>query len=279
MWWKCGSGGKMYMSVTSSSESKSAFISSIRRVQCPPGSSYEVIFLDQQERIVVSLTEWYQVRQNQGAPGTRTTYLTCLLPYLSFLLEQSCPWNAPPERLRPVLIAFLRDRFGCQIHPKKEQACIEIALTRQTPVRPSTLRVMRAALRDFYLVLNDVGLYPFPNPLTSEILLTLKREHTRALANAGAPDHAGVREETHIQSHRQPSAFIRFKHNNEWKPDVRKELADVREGIHAVLNALIDDEDVPHREKVVLELLRTTGARLHEVVYGGTICQDNFQPK
>jgi len=254
------------MPVTSPSESTRALASPIRRVPCPPGSSYEVIFLDQQGRIVVPLTEWYRLRQNRGASGTRTTYLTRLSPYLAFLLEQSCPWNAPPEHLRPVLLAFLRDRLGCQIHPKREQGCIEIAPTRQTPVRPSTIRVLCAALRDFYLVLGEAGLYPFPNPLNSAILLTLKREHTHALANAGAPDHAGVREETHAQSHRQPSAFVRFKQTHEWKPDVRKELADVREGIHAVLNALIEDESVPLREKVILELLRTTGARLHEVV-------------
>src|SRR5229473_1042042 len=109
------------MPATNSPESALALVSHIRRVQCPPDAPYEMIFLDQQERIVVPLTEWYRLRQNQGASGTRTTYLTCLLPYLSFLLEQSCPWNAPPERLRPMFIAFLRDRLGCQIHPKKEQ--------------------------------------------------------------------------------------------------------------------------------------------------------------
>src|SRR5712692_2970289 len=35
---------------------------------------------------------------------------------------------------------------------------------------------------------------------------------------------------------------------------------------HKVLDALIDSEHLPLREKVVLELLRNTGARLHEVV-------------
>jgi integrase len=241
-------------------------MSRIRRVHYPPGAPYEVIFLDQHERIVVPLTEWYRLRKELGSLGTRTTYLTCLLPYLSFLAEQACPWNAPPEQVRPTLIAFHRDRLGCQVQPKKDQARIEVVPTKQTPVCVSTLRVMRAALHDFYLVLIDAGLYPFPNPLTSEILVALKREHTRALANAGAPDHAGIREETREQSRRLPSAFIRFQHEHAWKPEVRNELADVREGIHRVLNALIDDQAFPLREKVVLELLRTTGARLHEVV-------------
>jgi integrase len=138
--------------------------------------------------------------------------------------------------------------------------------TRETPIQASTLRVTRAALRDFYLVLKDAGLYPFANPLTSEILVTIKREHTHALANRGAPDHAGIREETREQSRRRPTAFLHHQDAQGWKPNLRKELADVREGMHKVLDALIDSEHLPLREKVVLELLRNTGARVHEVV-------------
>jgi hypothetical protein len=246
---------------TVSQEQPFSTLSRIRRVRCQPGDLYEVIFLDQHDRIVVPLTEWYRLRKEYGSKGTRETYLTCLLPYLSFLLEQGCPWNAPPERLRPVLIAFHRDRLGCQLHPRKDQERVDIVLTRETPVSASTLRVMRAALRDFYLVL-----YAFPNPLTSEVLITLKREHTHALTNRGAPDHAGIREETHEQSRRRPTAFLHHPEAQGWKPELRKELADVREGMHKVLDTMIDSEALPLREKAVLELLRNTGARLHEVV-------------
>jgi integrase len=42
-------------------------------------------------------------------------------------------------------------------------------------------------------------------------------------------------------------------------------LADVRQGIHAVLDALLDSPEVPLREKAVLHLLQSTGARIHEV--------------
>jgi site-specific recombinase XerD len=241
-------------------------LSRIRRVRGQPGDLYEVIFLDQHDRIVVPLTEWYRLRKEQGSKGTRETYLTCLLPFLTYLIEQKCPWNAPPEQLRSFLIAFHRDRLHCQIYPRKDQDTIEIALTRETPVRESTLRVMRAALRDFYLVLKDAGLYPFPNPLSSEVLVTLKREQMQTLANRGAPDHAGIRAETHEQSRRRPTAFIRHPKAQGWKPELRRELADVREGMHRVLDAMIDSEQVPLREKAVLELLQNTGARLHEIV-------------
>lgn len=52
----------------------------------------------------------------------------------------------------------------------------------------------------------------------------------------------------------------------EWKPDLRKELADVRVGIHTVLDAMRECRQISCREKIVLELLRNTGARLHEIV-------------
>lgn len=243
-----------------------ATLSGIQRIKGQPGDAYEIIFLDQHDKIVVSLTEWYRLRKDSGSRGTRETYLACLTPFLTFLMNQGCPWNAPPERLRPVLMAFHRDRLGCQIHLQKEQEQVDLVLTRETPVRPSTLRVMSAALRDFYQVLKDAGLYPFPNPLVSEILMTIKREQVRALANAGAPDHAGIREETHEQSRRRPTAFLHHAGTTAWKPNLRKELADVREGMHTILDAMIDNKELPLREKAVLELLRNTGARLHEVV-------------
>lgn len=244
----------------------STTLSRISRIPGKPGDPYEVIFVNQAGQPIVPLTEWYRLCQDRGPKSTRETYLMCLQPYLSFLDEQACPWNAPPERLRPLLIAFHRDRLGCQIHPGKDGERIEIVPTRDTPLRPSTLRVLRAALRDFYLVLKDAGLYAFANPLTSEVLVVLKREQTRSLANRGAPDHAGIREETREQSRRRPTAFIRHPNDQGWKPELRKELADVREGMHRVLDTMLDSKGVSPREKAVLELLQNTGARLHEIV-------------
>lgn len=254
------------MSVITPQEQSLVRLSRIRRVQGQPDDLYEVIFLDQHDRIIVPLTEWYRLRKAMGPETTRNTYLTCLLPYLTFLLEKECPWNASPDRLRSVLLEFHRDRLGCLIRPGKDGERIEVIPTRDTPLRASTLGVMRAALRDFYLVLKDAGLYAFTNPLSSEILVALKRERTRALENLGAPDHAGIRAETREQSRRRPTAFIRHPDTHGWEPELRKELAGVREGMHRVLDAMIASRQVSLREKAVFELLQTTGARLHEVV-------------
>jgi len=175
-------------------------ISRVQRIAGRPGDQYEVIFLNRHGQIIVPLTEWYRLRKVQGPLSTRETYLFCLLPFFTFLAEREMAWNAPPEQLRKILIEFHRDRLNCLIHPGRDREGIEIIPTRDTPLCESTLRVIRAALRDFYLVMKDEGLYPFPNPLSSETLIAFKREYTLALANRGAPDHAGVRAETHAQS-------------------------------------------------------------------------------
>jgi site-specific recombinase XerD len=254
------------MQAVASQEQQLTGFSRIRRVHGQPSDPYELIFLDHQDHIIVPLTEWFRLRKEQGPDSTRKTYLACLQSYFIFLAESGCPWNAPPERLRQALIAFHRDHLKCQIRPQRDVDTVEITLTRETPLRESTLRVMRAALRDFYLVMKEAGLYAFANPLSSDVLIALKREQERVLANKGAPDQAGIREETHEQSRRRPTAFLRQRQPQGWKPEVRKELADVRQGIHAVLDALLDSVEVSLREKAVLHLLQSTGARIHEVV-------------
>src|SRR5258708_5807497 len=238
----------------------------IQRIKGQPGAPYEVLFVDQHGHLIVALTEWYRLRSSQGPTNTRDTYLSCLLPFFAFLSEKGCSWNASPEQLRPTLVHFYREHFCCLVRPEREPERIAVVPTRDTPLQESTLQVFRSALRDFCLIMKDEGLYAFSHPLTSETLLTLKRLHDQSIANSGAPDHAGIRGETRGRSRRQPTDFIRYPKDREWKPDLRKELADVRMGIHKVLDALMECPDVSCREKIVLELLRNTGARLHEIV-------------
>src|SRR6266849_10103851 len=113
-------------------------LSQIRRIHGQPGDLYEFIFLDQQDRIIVALTEWYRLRKEQGPASTRRTYLACLMPFFTFLATDGCPWNAPPDRLRRALMAFHRECLACKIHPQRDTDTIEIDLTRETPLREST---------------------------------------------------------------------------------------------------------------------------------------------
>src|SRR5437867_1313293 len=224
--------GRKDMPTTTSPKQQLDTPSQVRRVRGQPGDLYDLIFLDQQDRIIVPLTEWYRLRKDQGPMSTRKTHLACLQSYFAVLAASGCAWNAPPERLRQTLIAFHRDRLKCQIRPQRDSDTVEITLTRETPLRESTLKVMRAALRDFYLVMKEAGLYAFANPLSSDMLLALKREQERALANKGAPDQAGIREETHEQSRRRPTAFLRQHRPQEWKPEARNGYLEQMRPLH-----------------------------------------------
>ena len=73
------------MSTTASQKQHLTTLSQIRRVHGQPGDRYELIFHDQQDCIIVPLTEWYRLRIEQGPASTRNTYLACLMPWFTFL--------------------------------------------------------------------------------------------------------------------------------------------------------------------------------------------------
>src|SRR5258706_14633157 len=65
----------MIAHTSSVQEQHLATLSRIRRVRGCPNDPYEVIFLDQDDQIIVPLTEWYRLRKDQGPRSTRETYL------------------------------------------------------------------------------------------------------------------------------------------------------------------------------------------------------------
>ena len=97
----------------------------------------------------------------------------------------------------------------------------------------------------------------------SEQLLRWKREHLRVLANAGAPDRAGIRGETWRESASKPVAFFRIR-RDPWNPPVAREAPAVRRLILQAFGDMIQHAEL--REKVILRLLLETGARLGEVL-------------
>src|SRR6266487_6181994 len=122
-----------------------------------------------------------------------------------------------------------------------------------------------AAIRDFYAVMIEAGLYAYANPMCSELLQRWKREHIKSLANSGAPDHAGTRSETWQETNQRPTAYFRLRRVEVWKPNpaltseyIQKQLATDLSwiAIHASTQ----------RDRLVLILLRETGARLSEIL-------------
>ncbi|QBD81473.1 hypothetical protein EPA93_38100 [Ktedonosporobacter rubrisoli] len=160
----------------------------LRRVRSQPGNLYNLILLNQRDRIIVPLTEWHCLRNDQGSRSIRRASFACLQLHSAFYPESGCPRNTPPKRLHQTLIAFHNDRLKCLIPPQR--ASDIIALTRESPMRESAFKVMCAALHGFFLVKRKVGLYVFASPLSSNVLAALKREQAHILANKSAPNQA-----------------------------------------------------------------------------------------
>ncbi|MBV9896293.1 MAG: tyrosine-type recombinase/integrase [Chloroflexi bacterium] len=237
-----------------------------------PESQYELLIFDRSWSPVVPLNEWYRLRKNRGSPRTRQTYLAMLCPFFGYLLDHVYAWNADPEAVREYTRQYLIES-GCVVRPAWQTDGYHVALTNSTTMSPSGLGLFIAAARDFYATLIDgewdptrnrrVTYYPHPNPMYSEMLLRWKREHIRALANAGAPDVAGIRSEPRSRTAQQPVGFFRRK-RNVWNPPVARDAEVVRVLIVAAILWMSDHAAL--RDQVIIRILLESGARLHEVL-------------
>jgi hypothetical protein len=239
-------------------------VSKFRNIVGTPGGRYELLMVDGTGKPVSPLCEWYRLRKQPGPSGTRRTYLAFLQPFFAYLLTHDHAWNAPPEQIRRDVKAFLLDDVGCQVSRDTTLDGYHITLTGSSPLAPSSLRVLLAALRDFYAVMAEAGLYAYANPMHSELLQRWKREHTKALANGGAPEHAGIRSESRLENTR-PTAFFRPRRGEAWKPDVTLTSEQVQERMNADLDWMTVHAST-QRDRLVFLILRETGARLSEVL-------------
>jgi integrase len=236
----------------------------IRRVTGRPGDYYPVLCLDEDGRPVPAPAEWYRLRAERKEPrSTSDTYLAHILVVLTAFREQGVRWNDEPKVVRTAFVRFLRQKLHLRVGRDTLDGH-RYALTAQTPVSPSTVNVLRAALRDFYAVLGEeeVGLYRHANPFDSQLLLDLNRVRAEARARGDIP----LPEAAEGAATRQPSAFVRAKKGQPWQLDHRLATPAVLNGIFAVVEAMVADPDVAARDKAILLLLRYTGPRAFEAI-------------
>ena len=239
--------------------------SGLRKVPGKPGSAFAIVIVDQQGRPVSHLSEWFRRRQEPGPDRTRRTYLGMLFPVMGFFVERGYAWNDPPEQVRTYLVEFLRERLACRMQADQDREGYWVETSQTSPLSKSGLGVLLAAIKDFYRVMGDAGYYAYPSPMTSQLLEQWRRERARLIGSSGAPDHAGIRSESWEESGRHPVAYFRQGRRKHWQPKVALESAEVRERMWKALIYMTKHAPT-QRDKVVLLLLRHTGARLHEIL-------------
>jgi site-specific recombinase XerD len=243
-------------------------LSGFRKIAGPPGGQYELLIVDHAGRPVSPLCEWYRLRKQPGPNGTGRTYLASLQPFFAYLLAHDSAWNAPPEEVRHCVKAFLLDDVGCRVSRDTTLDGYQISLTSASPLSQSSMNVLLAAIRDFYAVMAEAGLYAYPNPMCSQLLQRWKREHLKSLANSGAPDHAGTREETWQETYQRPIAYFRQRRGEVWKgwhPDATLTSEQIQQRLNTDLDWMTKHAST-QRDRLVFLMLRETGARLNEIL-------------
>ena len=236
-----------------------------RNEQYPSSVLGTLLLKGQNGRPVSPLCEWYRLRKQPGPNGTRTTYLAFLQPFFAYLLTHDAAWNAPPEYIRRSVKAFLLEDVGCRVSSDTTLDGYHITLTSASPLCSSSLNVLLAAIRDFYAVMAEAGLYAYPNPMCSQMLQRWKREHLKSLGNAGAPDHAGTREESWQETNERPTAYFRLRRGKVWHPDAALTSEQIQERMNTDLDWMTR-QTTTQRDRLVFLILRETGARLNEVL-------------
>jgi hypothetical protein len=240
-------------------------LSGLRKICGSSQSRYPVMIVDSKGLPIFHLCEWYRRKKAVDPGRTPQTYLDMLLPWTAFQLKMGYAWNDTPDRVRTQLVEFLREDVGCQVAPAQIDGYL-VETTGASPLSKSSLGVVLAAITSLYDVMIDAGYYPYPNPMRSEQLAALKREHLRQVKNAGAPDHAGIRSESHRETNQAyPTTFFRQKRGKVWEPSVVMEPDAVQQRMRQTIDYMIEHATFL-RDRVVLLLLRQTGARLSEVV-------------
>jgi site-specific recombinase XerD len=240
-------------------------LSGFRKLAGPPGGCYEVLIVDGNGKPVSHLCEWHRLRKQLGPNGTKRTYLNFLQPFFAYLLSHGYAWNAAPEHIRNYVKSFLLEDLSCKVSRDTDLDGYRITLTGSSPLSASSLRVLLAAIRDFYAVMAEAGLYAYDNPMRSELLHRWKHEHRKAIANSGAPDRAGTRSESWHETNKQPTAFFRQRRGEAWKPSVPLTSEQIQQRMNTDLDWMTCHAST-QRDRLVLMILRETGARLSEVL-------------
>ncbi len=204
------------------------------------------------------------------SPKTVQTYLYSLQLFFSWLdtdtwqIRAGHTWDAPPQQVRHAIDDYLVSQLQCKVLPNP-QGWKYVAITVGTR---STLRIFLAALKMFYQIMRQHGLYHFTNPLVDSMSATI----AAALAHLDheadpqspprMPDQSGVEAPRNKPSHRLTDTYYKLE-RDEWMPRI---IDDPKlPGLILEGGQKLSLKYTRQRDEVVTWLLFDTGARVSEV--------------
>ena len=234
-----------------------------RTVVCTPDAVHRVrvLILDRHAQLHIPLTLFANRARQQLSAGSARGYLVALLPFISASEgnrrsgEADCGWELEPSTVRRLVADYLNDRYACLVRQHR----VGFQLVARTAGTRSGVSLFLAALKFFYRVMREEGIYPHDNPLVDHGSLTLARLDQDQFQSAPRmPDHSGVV----APRGRKRLTDSYFKVIGEdWVPQVIDDPtlpAHVLAGGRAIGWGL--------REECVARILFESGARVSEVV-------------
>jgi len=228
------------------------------------------LVFDGHDRLHLPLTTFAKEACARVSPKTVQTYLYSLQLFFSWLdtdtwqIRAGHTWDAPPQQVRHAIDDYLVSQLQCKVLPNP-QGWKYVAITVGTR---STLRIFLAALKMFYQIMRQHGLYHFTNPLVDSMSATI----AAALAHLDheadpqspprMPDQSGVEAPRNKPSHRLTDNYYKLE-RDEWMPRI---IDDPKlPGLILEGGQKLSLKYTRQRDEVVTWLLFDTGARVSEV--------------
>jgi len=235
---------------------------------------YNLVVLNAHGLPVMPLTAWYLLRTEPGKEGTRDAYLARLRPLFAHWDATGRKWDDAPTAVEAHVLAYLQERLHVRVERDDSLGGYRTELTIRSPITPSGLRQVTAAIRDFYCVMLDRGYYPYhQNPMVSPLLEGLRRVKVEAVLKGDLP--------MEVNDLFAPTAMFRQKRQEGWEIDPRRSqgrallgLANAIEWMTALPFSSPAHKRghghrartaISRRDRAILLLLRYCGARLNEV--------------
>jgi hypothetical protein len=158
-------------------------------------TGYPLLVLDGRGQVHIPLTLFAKRSRQQLSAGSSRGYPAALLPFVREVegtrrsREGNDVWQFELRTVRRLVADYLNDRYACLVRQHR----VGFRLVAQTAGTHSGVSPFLAALKVFYRVMREEGIYPHDNPLVDHASLTLARLHQDQFQRAPRmPDLSGV---------------------------------------------------------------------------------------